>query len=121
MNIKTELTTLLQAATGLIVHWDTTPQGFVPPANGFIVANQIGGEREWYVDRDTPKSHNHARIQITCFAKRRSDVDAVAQNVENTIRDSNLIAEPYGAPIDGYEEQLGLRTTRQQFGFQVPI
>jgi hypothetical protein len=121
MNIKSELTTLIQAATGLVVHWDTTPEGFMPPAGGFIVAQQIGGEREWYVERDTPKSHNHARIQFVCYAKRRLDVDAIAWNVENTIRLSNLLAQPYGAPIDGYESALGLRTTLQQFGFQVPV
>lgn len=120
MNIKQELTTLLQNATGLKVYWATTPAGFVAPPAGFLIGQGMGGEREWYVDRDTPKSHDHARVQIRSYAKSRVACDALAAQVEDAIRLSTLIANPYGAPVDDYEDALGMHVSTQQFGFQVP-
>lgn len=123
MNIKAQLITLIQAALpGVVVHWTTTPQGFVPPEDGrFIVAQKIGGKRSFYVDQDTPQSHRNARIQFTCFAKKELDVDAMAATVENTIAGSGIVAEVYGEPINGFSDALQLRTAQQQFGLTYPV
>lgn len=120
MNVKSTVTAMLEAATGAKVYWLTTPSGFVPGATPWIIAQQVSGRREWYVDNDTSPGLRHARIQFVNFAKRRSDADAMAMLISETLRTSNLTVEPHGEPTDGYEDSIAQHTSLQQFSVYYP-
>lgn len=121
MTLKDALTTLLRMATNVPIYWDLTAPDFLPK-EPFIILQQVGGKgRQWYLDGAETPTNDHSRIQVTCYARSRIDADALALNVENTIRTSGLVAENYGAAIGGAEEAIAMFTCHQDFGFNYPV
>lgn len=115
MSFETELTAFLQTATGLVVHWDTTPANFAAP-DGFILVNQMGGRAQSYAEgsRNTSK---HARLQIKLYHVRAMERDRLALLVEDALAESIFTVSPYGAPIKGFEDAIDRYESIQHFGF----
>jgi len=116
MTLDEYLTSLLNPLFANRVHWDVTPEGIVV-TSPIAILQQIGGKEEWYIDKDLKKSHRHARIQITCWGRRRVEISEMSKTVSDTIRlDNAMVSEPYGAATSLYEETGKLYGFRQQFG-----
>lgn len=120
MSFEGDLTVLLQTATGAVVHWDTTPEAFVPP-DVFIICQQVGGKTAQYVD-GAPRKNRNARIQVSVYAKRATARNAVALLVEDAMLGSTLVSEVFGGAIHGFERGIGCYESVQQFGvwYSVP-
>lgn len=122
MSFDADLITLLTPIFGDDLFFDTTPDDFDPRGKvKFAIIEQVGGRGYWYVEKDAPSpSHKHARVQITVWGARRLEVNEATRQMENAIRDSEMIAENYGAPNTLYNEGLKIRGCRQDFGIWYP-
>lgn len=112
MSLEEDLVSLLGPLVSGRIYPDETPDN---PQFPLVVYQQIGGRAGWYMEKKVP-SHKHSRMQISVFAKRRADANALARSIESALCESTLVAEPYGAFTALREDPLKLYGARQDFG-----
>lgn len=120
MSLKTALTTLLMPTFGGRFWWLVPPDGFNHKLI-FAIAQKVGGKEEWYVDQETAPSHEHGRVQIEVSGLDVVEVETAMKAVATLLRESEWVAEPYGAAVDGRMEAFKLYTLRQDFGIWYPL
>ena len=116
MTLDARLKELLDYLVGGRLYAIATPD---TPLFPLIVYQQVGGQAGWYVEKRMP-DHEHARLQIWVWARGIGQAKQISAEVERIICESELIAEPYGAAVDDYQEQSKLYGRRQDFGVWYP-
>lgn len=106
---------LFQALRGLVsgrVYPDLAPESAPRP---YITYQQVGGDVVNFVEGTIPSKRN-ARMQINVWADTRLEASAMGGAVEDVLR--TLIAFQatiLGAAVSTYDDETGLRGTRQDF------
>ena len=119
MTYHARLEELLQPVFGQHIYPDAMPSGFRPLAPA-LVYQQVGGVDAWYVDHTLPEYQN-ARLQFFVWGEYRYEVALKMEELRATMANAvnlniGFITEPFGAPVDDYNEVLKLRGARQDFG-----
>lgn len=114
MSIEADIVNALTALVSGRVFPDIAPEGTARP---YITYQQVGGSSINFLDRTTPSKKN-GRWQMNVWADTRLDAGALSRQVENTLRmAAALQTTVLEAPIATYDEETGLRGTRQDFSF----
>lgn len=93
---------------------DVAPEGTQLP---YITYQQVGGLPVNFVDGGVPGKRN-TRMQVNVWARTRLDADALATQVESTLRlETALQTTVLGGPIADYEPETKLRGSMQDFSF----
>ncbi|ANN71547.1 DUF3168 domain-containing protein [Bordetella bronchialis] len=116
MSFEGDLRTLLAPLVAGRVYPDVSPD---VPTYPLIIYQQVGGSAGWYVEKALPDQEN-SRVQVYVWDKTRGNAALIARQVEAAICASQFPAQPYGAFVALYEEDLKLYGTRQDFGIWHP-
>lgn len=112
MTVEASLYALLAPLCSNRVFPDVAPTSTTRP---YITYQQIGGQSPWFLGRALPSKHN-AVVQVNVWASTRIAAAALALQVEYTLVAATAFdAEPIGALVSDYDEDLGLYGTRQDF------
>jgi hypothetical protein len=90
----------------------------VPPATPtfpLLLWQRVGGQASEYLDQSLP-SHDHARVQLTAWAKTRLEADALIREARVAMLGSSHAVETFGAAVADYDDALKLYGSRQDFG-----
>lgn len=106
---------LFDAIKGLVsnrMYPDIAPADVAKP---YIVYQQISGPSPIYVEKVVPNLKG-ARIQVNVWAETRLQANTLALQIESAITTATAFdGKPVGAFTALYEEDTGLRGTRQDF------
>lgn len=119
MTLEATLNTALSSLVDDRVYADDTDGAPVPLVYPLILYQQIGGKAYEYADQSLP-GYDHARVQVTVWAKTRVEAAALARQVRQAILGAFNPAETYGAATALTQQELHLRGTRQDFGIWYP-
>jgi hypothetical protein len=116
MSLEEALIALLNPIfPGNRIWWNVPPDAF-DRAEAFCALQRVGGEETWYVEKDTAPSHENARVQIEIYHADILVVAAKMRAVSDALRESAWATQPFGAPVDDYNDTLKLAIRRQDFG-----
>lgn len=114
MTIEASIFDSLKGLVGNRVFPDVAPPTTAKP---FIVYQQIGGSAVNFVDSTSPSKKN-GRFQVAVWGNTRAEVSALARSIEDTLRgNAALQTSVVSAPVADYEQETGLRGSRQDFSF----
>lgn len=114
MSLEADLKTLLGALSGVSnrVYPDVASVGTTRP---YITYQQVGGQAPWFIGKTLPSKRN-AEMQVNVWATTRSQAVSLALAAESAMVASTAFdAEPIGAFVAEFDEDLGLYGTRQDF------
>lgn len=110
MSLESSLFSALRTLVADRVYPDAAPDGVVAP---YITYQQVGGQAVNFVEA-TPVGKRNARMQIMCWADRRTAAADLARSAEDTLMTA-LQASALGAMTALHEPDLRLYGTLQDF------
>lgn len=114
MTIEATLFTTLKTLVANRVYPDVAPVGTVRP---YLTYQQVGGAAVNFLDPTVP-SKKRFRFQVNVWGDTRSQVAALAIQVEDALRAVTALQTTVeGAPIASYEPETNLRGSVQDFSF----
>lgn len=112
MSIEAQVYAALQALAGGNVYPDVAPENTPPP---YITYQAVGGQPINLLTGEKPGKRN-ARMQVNVWAASRPEAAALAQQVEDALRDTKALqTEVLTGQVATYDENTKLRGTRQDF------
>lgn len=118
MTVEELVHATLSALAGGRVYPDLAPEGTEAP---YIVYQQVGGQSLNHTEGSKPDAEN-CRIQVAVWGPVRTEVTALAQQVEALMRQAaGAQVTVLGNRTSVYEPDTALRGTRQDFSLWVPV
>lgn len=112
MTVASDTLTTLQSLAGGRVYPDIAPHGAALP---YIVCQQVGGQSPTFMERASPSKAN-ARMQVTVWSRTRIQAETISRQAEAAMVEATIFdAKPLGDQIAEYDEDTGLRGSRQDF------
>lgn len=112
MTIEADLFTALRALVSDRVFPDMAPLTTVQP---YITYSQVGGEPFSYIENVVPNKQN-GRFQVNVWGATRASVSATMLLVESALVTATAFqARPVSAPATGYDHDMLIYTSMQDF------
>lgn len=112
MTVLTDLYAVLGPLVGNRAYPDVAPADVARP---YITYQRIGGQAGAFYGRTLP-SKQHGMYQVNVWADTRVAAELLARQVEQALVGSTRFdCDPLSAPVDEYEEMMGLKGSRQDF------
>lgn len=117
MSLESLLTTKLKTVCTR-TYPDVAPEGAVTAP--YCTYQFVGGEAITFLDRALPGLRN-ARVQVNVWSKTRLECNDLARQIEDVLRlAATLQAQPLGAFVSDFDDDVKLYGTRQDFSIWSP-
>lgn len=118
MTIESSIYTALKTLVSNRVYRDIAPQTVTDLPR--ITFQTVGGTSINFVDSATIPSKRNARVQVNVWHNRRDDANALARQVEETLRAyAALHTTVLGGFVATFEEETKLYGTMQDYSFWI--
>lgn len=112
MTVEADIFTALRTLVSDRVFPDMAP---LTTAQPYITYSQVGGEALSYLENAVPSKQN-GRFQVNVWGATRASVSAVMLLVESALVTATAFqARPIGAPATGYDHDVLIYTSLQDF------
>ena len=116
MSAESQMFAALRTLVSDRVYPDLAPDPVTKP---YIVYQQVGGAAVQFVGADVPSKKN-SRMQVSVWGETRTQVSALAVQVEDTLRGTaSLQTIVLSAPVATYDPDTKLRGSQQDFSIWI--